>query len=253
MAGQVWWNTDRRPTTTTTTTHTGGKGGGGGTDTSTSTITYDMDMLIGLTDNVIVGVSRIWYNGALVYTADSGATSGSIAASAATGLWNRLTVYTGEDGQLPDPTYEAAVGIGAAPAYRGRGSVFIEGLQLGQSGQVPNLTFEVVTDGSSTFGGEYATLDPTKTAFYFATLSGNSYSNDIPYGEASMTWCATVGDQFHPVGAGNGSWYCEFAVAGNECGVGVANDVFNVPPAPISSTLEHPSCISATRTAALSA
>ena len=39
------------------------------------------------------------------------------------------------------------MGIGAAPAYRGRGSVFIEGLQLGQSGQVPNLTFEVVVDG----------------------------------------------------------------------------------------------------------
>ena len=55
VAGQVWWNTDRRPTTTVTTTHTGGKGGGGGVDTSSSTITYDMDMLIGLSDNVILG------------------------------------------------------------------------------------------------------------------------------------------------------------------------------------------------------
>src|ERR1017187_7156093 len=57
IAGQMWWNTDRRPNTVTTTTHSGGGGkggGGGGTDVTSSTTTYDMDCLIGLTDNPII-------------------------------------------------------------------------------------------------------------------------------------------------------------------------------------------------------
>jgi len=147
-AGQLWWNTDRRPSTTTTVTQSGGKGGGG-VETTTSTTTYDMDALYGLTDNEIVGISRIWDNGKLVWTASSTATGGSLSASAIAGLWDRMTVYTGDAAQLPDPTYEAAVGTADAPAYRGRGSVFIQGLKLGQSGQMRNLTFEVVVDGSS--------------------------------------------------------------------------------------------------------
>lgn len=162
IAGQVWWNTDRRPTTTETVTEGGGKGGGGAgaTETSSSTITYDMDMLIGLTDNEIHGISRIWNNGRLMYTSDSAATAGSIRASSAANSWTRLTVYTGSDTQLPDPTYEAAVGIANAPAYRGRGYVFIQGLKLGQSGQVPNLTFEVVVNGSSVYHKLLATWLP---------------------------------------------------------------------------------------------
>jgi len=171
VAGQVWWNTDRRPVTTTTTT--GGKGGGGGV--STSTISYNMDMLVGLSDNPIVGVGRIWLNGALIYTADSAATDGSLAASIATTQWSRLTVYPGSDTQLPDPTYEAAVGIGAAPAYRGRGYVFIEGLQLGQSGQVPNLTFEVIESGAVR-GKAYAAIDPL------------TYLPSVPYSGVSLQY-----------------------------------------------------------------
>lgn len=146
IAGQMWWNTDRRPTTTTVTSGGGGKGGGGGA-VETSTTTYDMDCLIGLTDNEIVGIRKIWLNGSLIYTAADDATAGSISASAVANAWTRLTVYTGDAAQLPDPTYEAAVGATVACAYRGRGSVFIQGLALGQSGQVPNLTFEVVADG----------------------------------------------------------------------------------------------------------
>lgn len=155
IAGQMWWNTDRRATTTVTSSGGGGgKGGGGGGSGSpvveTSTTTYDMDCLIGLTDNQIAGIARVWSNGALIYTASSGATADSIAASEVANAWTRLTVYTGASDQLPDPTYEAAVGAAEAPAYRGRGSVFIEGLKLGTSGQIPNLVFEVVADGTMT-------------------------------------------------------------------------------------------------------
>ena len=149
IAGQMWWNTDRRATSTTTVTESGGgKGGGGGTQTTTTTTVYDMDALIGLTDNEIIGISRIWNNGKLIYTADVSATGGSLAASVSSQYWTRLTVYTGASDQLPDPTYEAAVTTAEACAYRGRSYVFIAGLKLGQSGQVPNLTFEVVGAGT---------------------------------------------------------------------------------------------------------
>lgn len=143
VAGQVWWNTDRRPIKSTT--RSGGGKGQHKPVVETTTITYDMDMLIGLSDNEILGVSRIWMNGKLIYNIRSDADPDTIAASLAYTGWDRITVYTGADDQLPDPTYEAAVTTALAPAYRGRGSVFIQNLHLGPSGQVPNFTFEVVT------------------------------------------------------------------------------------------------------------
>lgn len=155
MAGQTWWNSIKHATTTTTTT--GGKGGE--PETTTETITYDIDVLYGLTDNIILGVRRIWDSDSkLIWTAAADASSPSLSASGATEHWTRLTVYTGAADQLPDPTYEAAVGAANACAYRGRGSVFIEGLKLGTSGSMRNLAFEVVVDGTITVGDEIAVV-----------------------------------------------------------------------------------------------
>ena len=142
VAGQVVWASSKREIATTTSQ---GKGGGGSEYTSYS---YEVDLLIVLTDNEIAGIRRIWSNGALIWSAVNGSPEASLVASALTGAWRRMTCYTGASTQLPDPTYEAAVGTDNAPAYRGRGSVFLEGLQLGSSGQLPNLTFEVVSVGS---------------------------------------------------------------------------------------------------------
>lgn len=143
VGGQVWWVSDRREVGTTTEE---GKGGG----PKNTTYTYEQDILLGLTSEVMGDVARIWSNGKLVWTQMPGADIESIVNSQESPLWSRLTIYTGEAGQLPDPTYEAAVGAGNAPAYRGRCSVMIEGLQLGTSGQMPNLTFEVVKNGLQT-------------------------------------------------------------------------------------------------------
>ena len=81
----------------------------------------------------------------LIYTALAVSDNASASASAFTDKWTALRVHTGDAAQLPDPVYEAAVGIGNAPAYRGRATLMIEGLQLGNSGQVPVLTFEVLS------------------------------------------------------------------------------------------------------------
>jgi hypothetical protein len=138
VAAQVWWASNKREISTTTTQ---GKGGGA----VSTTYTYECDILYGLCDVEIDGIRRIWSNGALIWSAHADADVQSLTDSGEFASWSRLTVYTGAASQLPDPTYEAAVTN--APAYRGRGTVFIEGLQLGNSGVIPNLTFEVIVSG----------------------------------------------------------------------------------------------------------
>lgn len=143
VAGQIIWASTKREIATTT--HQG-KGGGGGADYTS--YSYEVDVLYEVSDNEIAGVRRIWSNGKLVWSAADDATTDTHAASALAGLWSRMTVYTGASDQMPDSTYEADVGAGNAPAYRGRGTVMVEGLQLGNSGQLPNLTFELASAGS---------------------------------------------------------------------------------------------------------
>ena len=158
ISGQVVWASAKREIATTQSA--GGKGGGGSEYTS---YTYEVDLLILLTDNEIAGVSRIWSNGELVYDG-----------TAKAGLWSRMTVYTGAASQLPDPTYEAAVGSANAPAYRGRGSVFIQSLQLGSGGQIPNLTFEIGLATSAV-----VTTDGLLCHFDEVTSDGYNYVSEI--------------------------------------------------------------------------
>ena len=140
-AGQIWWASDRREIATTEDV------GKGGPSASYTSYTYELDLLIGLTDCQIGAVTRIWHNGKLVWTNLAAADDPSRIASEGTDLWRRITIYTGASDQLPDPTYETAVGVGNAPAYRGRGAVFLEGLQLGGPPAIlPNLTFEIAMD-----------------------------------------------------------------------------------------------------------
>lgn len=136
IPGDVIYASEKRPIANTTEQ---GKGGGA----SYTSYTYEIDVFLLLSDNEIAGVSRIWDNGKLIWTCLEGSSPESLEASANTDKWTRMAVYTGAADQLPDPTYEAAVGIGRAPAYRGRGSIFIEGLKLGSSGQMSILTFEI--------------------------------------------------------------------------------------------------------------
>jgi hypothetical protein len=155
------WHTDRRATTTSTTSSAGK---GSGPEVENQSTTYDMDCLLMLNINGCVGISEVYRSGELIWRTDSGASAGTIAASNATDHWERLTVYTGASDQLPDPDYESAVGAGHAPAYRGRATVFIKGLQLGSGGQVPQLEFTVVVDGESGPEINYYDQDLTSTA-----------------------------------------------------------------------------------------
>lgn len=139
IAGQIWWSSSKQPVATTT--EEDGKGGG----PKVTTYTYQVDLLIGLCETEIDALTRIWSNGNLIYNVRADASTDTFFSSFDGGPWRRMTVYTGSATQLPDPTYEAAVGVGNAPAYRGRAYVAFESLALDGSGQLPNFTFEVCT------------------------------------------------------------------------------------------------------------
>lgn len=156
VSGQVIWASTKRELAKTESV---GKGGG----SEYTSYTYEIDLLILLSENVTAGVGRIWSNGDLVHDHNS----------TRSGVWNELRVYTGSAAQLPDPTYEAAVGLGNAPAYRGRTTVLIRGLQLGGSGQLPNLTFEVAKTGVPIVEDDFQDKGPNG----FAVTK--NYANDV--------------------------------------------------------------------------
>ena len=141
VAGDLIWSSDRREIAKTEEV---GKGGGGSEYTS---YTYELDALYLLADQTGAIVTRCWDNGKLIWTNLASADDASRIASEQTVKWRRITVYNGSDAQLPDPTYEAAVTN--APGYTRRLCVFIEGMQLGGSGTLPNLTFEVASLGDT--------------------------------------------------------------------------------------------------------
>lgn len=138
-AGPIWMSRKREISSTD---------GGKGAEPETTSYTYEVDVLYLLCDNPIDAVARVWANGELIYSLLDGSDDATRAASAASDKWTDIRVYTGAADQLPDPVYEAAVGIGNAPAYRHRGTLMIEGLQLGNSGQLPVLTFEILTEAT---------------------------------------------------------------------------------------------------------
>ena len=184
IGGQVVWASDKREIATTTE-----QGGKGGPSVEATTYTYEQDMLIKLSCNEMPGgIRRIFSNGKLVWTIGDDADLESVAAAA--DFAHRVTVYTGDEDQLPDPTYEAAVGVGSAPAYRGALTIFIEGLQLGGSGQTPNLTFEVMSAATA----QGATEDICSVSKYtinnvstFAYTDGDFTEFFVPAGASFST------------------------------------------------------------------
>ena len=140
VAGDLIWSSDRREIATTEEV---GKGGG----SEYTTFSYEIDAMYLLADQPGAIVTRCWDNGKLVWTNLASADDASRLASEQASKWRRITVYNGADAQMPDPTYEAAVTN--APGYTRRLCVFIEGLQLGSSGTLPNLTFEVASLGDT--------------------------------------------------------------------------------------------------------
>lgn len=142
FAGNVLWSSG-----IVETRHEEEQGGkGGGPSQTTVTFSYSASFAVGLCEGTIKGIRRIWADANLIYDISN---SGDLSAQAAAGMIDSIiTVYPGDNNQNPDPTIEAYVGAGNTPAYRGMAYVVFSGLQLKDYyNRIPNLEFEVVSDG----------------------------------------------------------------------------------------------------------
>ncbi|MDG9855599.1 phage tail protein [Pseudomonas nitroreducens] len=127
----------------------GGKGGGGGT--TTKTYTYFATFALMLCQGEISGVRRIWCGDKLIYNAGSDDLETIIASNQAAKGWK---LYRGTDDQLPDPRYEADVGVGNAPAFRGYTYIVFNDFALADySNTLQAAQFKVELVGESDFVG----------------------------------------------------------------------------------------------------
>ena len=103
-------------------------GGKSGPRTEVTEYSYSVSLAVALCEGPILGVGRIWADGAEIAPEDL-----------------TLRVHHGDAAQMPDPLIAAVEGAGGAPAYRGIAYVVIEDLDLGRFGnRVPQFAFEVM-------------------------------------------------------------------------------------------------------------
>ena len=184
VAGQVIWATRFLETTTTT----GGGGKGAPPTPKTTEFSYSVSLALAVCQGEITRVGRIWADGVEIGRDDVS-----------------MRVYTGSEGQLPDPKIEAVEGAGMVPAYRGIAYVVFEDLELGQFGnRLPQFSFEVVRPAQGEFidtvtdltrgvsgvalipgTGEYA-LATTPVHFAFGPGQNVSANINNPVGKADM-------------------------------------------------------------------
>lgn len=158
VAGNICAQSDLREVMVTTTT-----GGKGTPSVSTTTPTYYQDFAILLTDTgdpdnqrPIAGYRTIWANGKPIYDRRPQAQGESDSdfqqrLAASDQLDTQITFYHGTEDQLPDPTLEAAYGVGQISALRGCCyMVFINWQNKSEDGnRMPSSwLFELYTDGS---------------------------------------------------------------------------------------------------------
>lgn len=161
VAGNIIWASPIREVATEQTQ------GKGGPEQSSTTYTYYRSFAILLCEGPIAGVRRIWANGKLVYDRSNGTgltlqeiadqIGSSIAAQFMTGqaaseaLATKMTIYLGDEDQLPDPVIESFEGAGNVPAYRGYAYIVFDDIQLKpeDGNRIPaQWKFEVYEEGT---------------------------------------------------------------------------------------------------------
>ena len=122
LAGQVIWASRIRETVTEEPVQNG-KGGG----PTQRNYSYSISFAIGLCEGEILGVDRLWANGAPLQIA---------------GLVSR--VYRGTEDQVPDPIISAIEGANV-PSFRGTAYIVFEDFPLGEFGaRLPQINAEVL-------------------------------------------------------------------------------------------------------------
>lgn len=124
-----------------------GKGGGPVTVTESLYKTFAIRVCVSWKgEEGIVGISRIWEDGKLVYDTRPESTIPEESAEFAT----KFRLYKGTADQLADPDLEAIYGVGNTPTYRGRAYVVFPMYDITNTRRIPQFQFEVVTGGTAT-------------------------------------------------------------------------------------------------------
>jgi len=185
IAGNVIWSGGIQETS-----HTQDVGGKGGPSSSHTTYTYSCSFAVGLCEGPIVGIRRIWADSVLIYNKGDAATADELAVS----NQNGITVYTGSETQLPDPTIEAVEGVGNVPAHRGMAYVVFDTFQLENHGnRIPNFTFEVVEAGTGTYLGAATTVGMSRPSGQTLVAYRVDAANDTVYWKGS-NWQGAIYD-----------------------------------------------------------
>jgi hypothetical protein len=157
--GNIIWSTGLTETEHREKQSSGGKGGGG-SSTSTS-YTYAASVAIAVCRGPIRGIGRIWadskvvadFRDDLTTMADPSYAWPFVSPPDSNSRYDSITIYNGNSTQMPNSTMEAEDGAGNVPGYRATAYIVIDNLQLADFGnRIPNLTFEVLADWSTTVG-----------------------------------------------------------------------------------------------------
>ncbi len=141
-AGNLIWSSGIKEQSTS---KSSGKGGGGGSHTE---YTYSASFAISHGKGTIVGISRIWGDGKLIY--DKLDSSSGVSSEISDDL--PVSMYPGNEYQEPDPVIQAAEGAHNTPAFRGITYSVFEDLPLGTYGnRIANFTFEAVENGENIY------------------------------------------------------------------------------------------------------
>jgi hypothetical protein len=140
LAGNMIWSNGIREVVSNESA--GGKGGGGATITNYS---YRWSGAIAICSAPVTGIGgllRIWADSKVVYDA-----------TGASPIMNKdgfvFRMYLGDEEQMPDPAWEAAVGAGNLSANRGIAYIVFDDIPLQDYGnRIPNFTFEVAGTGA---------------------------------------------------------------------------------------------------------
>lgn len=129
-AGNVIWQTDLIEHEQ----KSGGKGGG----PEVTEYTYSASFAIALGEGPILGIRKIWADRRLI--SETGLASEGLP----------FVLYLGTEAQLPDPTMEAAEGVGEVPAHRGTAYIVFTDLYLADYGnRIPVFEFEIEASGDA--------------------------------------------------------------------------------------------------------
>lgn len=159
MGGNLTWSSGFRKVTNKSLKFLAGKGG-----SAAAAQQYVADVMISIGAGPLQPswCKKIWANGTVIFDATAGTGQPTPDGNGVV-TWTHsfltfqdfesITVYPGNRTQLPDPTMEAALGIGNVPAYRGTAYVLIKSLKLTSFGNaIPNMNFLVAAQSSITLG-----------------------------------------------------------------------------------------------------